>query len=672
MECKDVVSKAFHPAVNPSPQPAAGSVASISDGEVPLPDFVRRSAAGVFVQPDVPGRAQQMQRFVDRVFSSGACFRELDYDVLALLLFGPEGRDAGGGRPLRLAAAIQAIEPERRELYKPPKLIENGARAEYLFAPVWIQRTVEVPIFGATGEDGQPRVSGYEKQVRQHPTRLDIDEFIAAMWLNGVRYGIDVAAVRAAIESGQGERVDIARRVDPTPGTDATVREQTQALHRDDSPAILPNGRIDLRQFKNHFPQVSAGTRLLQKVPRTLGLPGRGIDGGVLEAALPRDFAIDDLAGPGTRVERSAKGEFLVAAMDGFLTIDKATQQISVTEKIVNREGVNQRTTGNLVLYGDRYEEHGEVQEHRTVEGHHMNFHADVFGNVVSDGGDLHFRANLAGGTVKNNGSSVKVGGRISGATIDARGCEVFGGHAESAIIIARNLRLGRAVGCDIVAEDAEIDEAVSCSIAARRIRIRKTASRRDVDCLVNLCLPDYSGLDQARTEAEKAVAELALQIAERERALDALAGPSEMRAYLAAVQRIRDGGVALTPTQEAQWRKATQRLAAPLQEIEKLRRQLAALREKRGEHEARLAELSAQRVQAATGNACEIAQVAGATVVQSFGMPPEAPVLADIETRKLRHVLHDLRLVRDKLFVGESGRYAWTPPQQPAMEGKA
>jgi uncharacterized protein (DUF342 family) len=101
------------------------------------------------------------------------------------------------------------------------------------------------------------------------------------------------------------------------------VREQTLALHRDDSPAILANGRIDLGFFKNHFPQVAEGTRLLQKMPRRLGQPGRDIDGSVLEPELPRDFEIEDLAGPGTRVERNAKGEFLVAARDGFLNIDK-------------------------------------------------------------------------------------------------------------------------------------------------------------------------------------------------------------------------------------------------------------------------------------------------------------------------------------------------------------
>ena len=283
--------KDSHPAVSQKP-PAAGTVASLSEGGVLLPDFVTRDANGVRVVPDVPGRATQMQRFVDRVFSSGAYFTGLDLDALSLLLYGAEGRDAGGGKPVRIADGIETFDPDRRALYTPPKVVDGGARVEYLFGPVWLERTVEVPIFGETDEQGQPRLTGHEKQLRQTPTRLNADEFVAAMWLHGVRSGIDIATVRSAIESALGERVDIARRSDPQPGADATVREQTLALHRDDSPAILANGRIDLGFFKNHFPQVAEGTRLLQKMPRRLGQPGRDIDGSVLEAELPRDFEI--------------------------------------------------------------------------------------------------------------------------------------------------------------------------------------------------------------------------------------------------------------------------------------------------------------------------------------------------------------------------------------------
>jgi uncharacterized protein (DUF342 family) len=645
--------------------PVAGSVASLSEGAILLPDFVTRDADGVRVVPDVPGRATQMQRFVDRVFTSGAYFVGLDYDALSLLLYGAEGRDAGGGKVLRIADGIEFFDPERRDLYKAPKSMENGARVEYLFGPVWLERSVDVPIFGETDERGQPQLTGYEKQLRQTPTRLNVDEFVAAMWLHGVRSGIDLAAVRVAIDSAQGERVDIARRSDPQPGADATVREQTQALHRDDSPAILPNGRIDLGHFKNHFPQVAEGTRLLQKMPRRLGLPGRAIDGSVLEPDLPRDFELEDLAGPGTRVERNAKGEFLVAGRDGFLNIDAKSQQVSITEKIINREGVSQRTTGNLILVGDHYEEHGEVQEHRTVEGRNMKFHADVFGIVVSHGGELHLCANLAGGSVKNQGGKVQIDGRVSRASIEARESEVQAAYAESSSFVVGKLRLGRAIACEIVAEEVDIDEAIACSIAARRITIRRAGSRRDAECLVSLCLPDFSALDLRRAEEAKLAGELTAKIRDRQGGLDALLATPEVRGYFTAEKRIRAGGVSLTPAQEAQWRQATQRLSRPLQEIQLLQKQIETLNATLEEHQSQIAALDAQREQADAGTACDVLQVAGGVAVQTIVVPPELPVLADIEIKRLRHVLRDTRQVKSRLFHGETGRFSWTPPSK-------
>ncbi len=653
-----------HPAVLPK-APVAGSVASLSEGAILLPDFVTRDAEGVRVVPDVPGRATQMQRFVDRVFTSGAYFVGLDYDALSLLLYGAEGRDAGGGKVLRIADGIEFFDPERRDLYKAPKSMENGARVEYLFGPVWLERSVDVPIFGETDERGQPQLTGYEKQLRQTPTRLNVDEFVAAMWLHGVRSGIDLAAVRVAIDSAQGERVDIARRSDPQPGADATVREQTQALHRDDSPAILPNGRIDLGHFKNHFPQVAEGTRLLQKMPRRLGLPGRAIDGSVLEPDLPRDFELEDLAGPGTRVERNAKGEFLVAGRDGFLNIDAKSQQVSITEKIINREGVSQRTTGNLILVGDHYEEHGEVQEHRTVEGRNMKFHADVFGIVVSHGGELHLCANLAGGSVKNQGGKVQIDGRVSRASIEARESEVQAAYAESSSFVVGKLRLGRAIACEIVAEEVDIDEAIACSIAARRITIRRAGSRRDAECLVSLCLPDFSALDLRRAEEAKLAGELTAKIRDRQGGLDALLATPEVRGYFTAEKRIRAGGVSLTPAQEAQWRQATQRLSRPLQEIQLLQKQIETLNATLEEHQSQIAALDAQREQADAGTACDVLQVAGGVAVQTIVVPPELPVLADIEIKRLRHVLRDTRQVKSRLFHGETGRFSWTPPSK-------
>ena len=294
-----------------------------------------------------------------------------------------------------------------------------------------------------------------------------------------------------------------------------------------------------------------------------------------------------------------------------------------------------------------------------------MTFHADVFGGVVSRGGELHLCANLAGGTVKNRGGTLRIDGRVSRAVIEARECEVQAAHAESSVFVVGKLRLGRAIACDIVAEEVEIDDAVSCSIAARRILIRRGGSRRDVECLVNLCLPDFSALDKQHAEETKAADELKAKRKDRQGGIDALLATPELRNYFAAEKRIREGGVALTPAQEAQWRQATQRLARPLGEIQVLQKQIDTLNSALAEREARLAELDAARGKAASGIACEVTQVAGSVAVQTIAGPPELPVLAEVEVKKLRHVLRDTRLVKSRLFHGDSGRFAWTPPKK-------
>ncbi len=651
-----------HPALAPTPS-ADELGAGISVGDIPLPDFITVDGAGVRVHVAFMDEPAQLKRFVDRVFGAGAYFVGLDHAALSGLLYAKAPAEAGAKRrpPLRIASALAAFAPERRELYKNAKSIDDGARIEYLFEPARLERVVELPLFGEQDASGQPVVTGYERQVRSEPTRLDEDEFIAAMWIQGIRSGIDIAAVRAAIASGRVERVDIARRVDPSPGADATVQEQTDLLHRDDSPSILPSGKMDLGHFKNHFPQVKAGTQLLQKQPRRLGESGLDTDGTVLEPDVPRDFELEDMAGPGTRVERTAKGEFLVAAHDGFLNIDKKTHQISITEKIVNREGVSQRTTGNLQLVGDEYEEHGEVQEQRLVEGRHMSFHADVFGEIVSCGGNVHLHANLTGGSVKNPGGMTRFDGRVSRAVIEARGGELQANHAEGSTLVAATVRLGRAVACDIVAEEVEIDEALGCTIAARRVCIKRGGARRDTETLVTIGVPDYAELDKRRAELEKEVGAIRKRLAGKQQMLDACMAPAEVRNYLAAARRIHDGGITLSEAQAAQWRQMTQKFAKPLAEIQALRQEMDKLAAAMAAPDEQLAELDVRREQAAADIRCEVAQVVGELAVQTAALAPDAAVFGAIETAKLKQALRDTRIVRQRLFRAATGSFTWS-----------
>lgn len=192
---------------------------------------------------------------------------------------------------------------------------------------------------------------------------LDFDEFVAAMWNIHVRFGIDAAVVRGALAGETSESLVVARRLFPVEGRDASVEELT-SLHRDDMPKILPDGRIDLHQFENRFPQVAKNTRLIRKIPCVLGKPGWDIAGNPLLPKAPFDIDIARRAGTGTRVDCTQEGEFIVTEAGGFLYINPANYAFSVTDKIINYQGVNLRTTGNLILSGDEYEEHGEVQEH--------------------------------------------------------------------------------------------------------------------------------------------------------------------------------------------------------------------------------------------------------------------------------------------------------------------
>ena len=670
--------KAHSPELSATPPPettisAIGTFSELVEGKVLLPDFVVHNEGGVQVNLGIMEGPVQMQRFVDRVVAAGAFFAGLDYAAFSQLLYSDVATTSPGARAdrpmVRIADDIASFAPKRRELYKNIKSVNNGARIEYAFGPTRLERVVEVPIYGETDEAGQPVLTGYDKQVYFEPTKLNSDEFVAAMWSNNIRCGIDIAAVQAAIESGRDQRIDIARQIDPVAGADATVQERTEALHRDDTPAILANGKVDLSQYKNHFPQVSAGTNLLQKQPRRLGVPGIDTSGKVLEPGIPRDFDLEDLAGVGTRIERTAKGEFLVAARDGFLNIDTKSHQISITEKIVNRNGVSLRTTGNLLLVGEHYDEHGEVQEHRTVEGKHMNFFSDVFGSIVSNGGQVHLHGNLAGGSVRNSGGLVQIDGRASRALLEVREGEVQARYAESSTIVAGKVTLGRAVACDIVAEDVEIDEAVGCTIAARRIRVARAGSRREAETLLTVCIPDFAVLDKSRTSVVKEIDKLKRRITAKQTILDARMAVAEVKNYLAAEQGIRAGAVKLTLIQDGQWRQATQKLAGTLFEIQTLQKEIEALSASLGDQNEQLAVLDTQREQAGADIRCEVGRVVGDVAVQMISIASESPVFAETEASKVKRKLRDTRAARQRLFHGESGSFSWTWKPRPTAQ---
>ncbi|WP_229507681.1 flagellar assembly protein A [Massilia sp. Dwa41.01b] len=358
---------------------------------------IAHRADGVYADPAVLGTT--LLAAVDALLRGGSFFRGLNYPVLIKALYdsGPALPVGPGGEALvRLADDILPFDASRRGLYRSVKI--RDGQAEYCFEPVF-----------ATAADG----------MGEQPTRLDVDEFVADMWQKGIRFGIDIAAVKQGIDHPNTGRIVVARRLEPEAGQDATVVEVSDDIHRSDAPRQLANGKLDLMSFQNRFPQVPAGACLLQKLPPRPGAPGFELSGIRIEPAAPNELDFAAYTGAGTRIERLAGGEYLVATRTGFLNVDPKTHQVSIDDKVISRDGVSARTTGNLQLSGD-YEEFGEVQEKRVIEGNSITVHADVYGEVVSRGGSVRLCANLVGGSAHNKRGDIRVDGVTSNAVIAA------------------------------------------------------------------------------------------------------------------------------------------------------------------------------------------------------------------------------------------------------------
>lgn len=597
---------------------------------------IERRPDGVYADPAVLGTT--LLAAVDSVLRSGRYFTGLDYKVLIKALFdsGPALPAGPDGVPLvRLADDIVPFNAQRRGLYRSVRIM--GGEAEYCFEPVHLA--------SANGE-------------LEVPARLDIDEFVADMWLKGIRFGVDIAAVKSAIGIGNAGRIVVARRLEPQAGIDASVIEVSEDIHRSNAPRQLANGKLDLMRFQNRFPQVKSGARLLQKLPTQVGVPGFEISGIRIEPAAPRDLDFSAYAGAGTSIEKADGKDYLVALRTGFLNVDGKSGKISVDDKIVSRDGVSARTTGNLQLSGD-YEEFGEVQEKRVIEGSNITVHADVFGEIVSRGGAVRLRANLVGGRAHNKQGDIVVDGVASSATIQALAGTVTLQRAENCVVCATRVRIEHAVNCDIVADEVSIGRAEGCALAARRIRLDGAAPWRDSEMLVHALVAECGRIDEVLAQVRARLAQIGGGIEQHKAELARLCAQPEVRKYLEIAGRVRSGETLLNPSQAQQFRQMGQHVAPALTRIGEVGAARKSLEAELAEGQALLARFEAQRVERAGLTQVEIGLIQGELQVRSLAFDPDGPCMYHMAPREVHVRLRGAEGTR--LFTGASGGYRWS-----------
>ena len=604
---------------------------------------------GVYVDPSVLGTT--FQAAVNNIFFANTYFGGIDYTVFIKALYdcGPDlPRSKTGEALIRFAADIVPFNVDRRSLYKAVKI--TGGAAEYFFEPVYLP------------DPDNPEDSGAAAY-------LDFDEFVADMWVKGIRFGIDEAAVRAAMESTKTERVVVARRLDAAPGRDAVIVEVSEDIHRNDAPRQLANGKLDLMAFQNRFPQVRKNERLLRKVPREAGMLGFELSGMPLEPPIPKDIDLGRLAGLGTVIENTEDGEYLVTQQAGFLTVDRKTSQLSVDVKIVSREGVSSRTTGNLTLKGD-YEEYGEVQEKRVIEGESITIHADVFGNIVSRGGIIRLNNNLVGGSATNALGDIHLRGIASGAVLQTVQGEITMTRAESCVISGTIVTIEHAANCEIIADEVNIKTAEGCAIAARRITIEQAGPRKQSEMLIYAFVPDSGKIDQAIADMTARVQDFDSLLTKRKAEMDALTNMPEVRKYLMLATKIRKKELTLTPEQVPQFQKMAVAVGPALKAIGKISLDVKSLDTEKQSGLAMIAQIQQQQSEAGGPTFVNVQQIVGDTQVRTMKFDPDEGNVYDLPAKDIKAKLRKSSAGRDTLFAGQRGQVEWdfenwTPPKR-------
>lgn len=624
--------------------------------------FVIKSKEGVYVHLDKLESSDQFALFADRVFSSGYYFSNLDYAAFLRLLgdFTPEmmavkklGSLNKTGK-LKLAADILAFPEDRIRLYKAPRI--SSGKAEYLFETVMIEKMTEEPLY-AENEQGELEVVGTQEKSTYVKDTLVFDEFVAAMWMHGVRFGLDADTVKGMIETGKTGRITIARSLPPKNGQDAELKEENDKLHRDNAPRELSNGKIDLRQFRNRFPQVKLGDHLLRKSPRVLGEPGMDIQGRAIEAPIPQDFDLASLAGEGTRIETTDEGECIVSAIDGFLNIDTTTNRIAVMEKIVNYTGVSIRTTGDIALDGENFEEHGEVQENRVVEGKNITFMADVFGKIISTGGTILLKRNLVGGSALNHDGDIIVEGLASNAQLFSKYGTITIKRGENAIIIGRKVVAESLVNCTVVAESAEIESSEGCAISAKAISVRTAYPRKENQTILTILLPDFSIYRERIAAIDKRIEEINLEIEKQRRESQEFMQQPELKNYLLISGKVQRKEIVLTDEQKANLQKLGARIAPALRIVSANNAKIKAFQEEKKTLEDEFGAVAQTQKEAENGISCEIEMGSKETLVWRKQGDPEA--LFDTPPKDLIVLLRRPGRMEDRIRL-KDGKISW------------
>jgi len=308
------------------------------------------------------------------------------------------------------------------------------------------------------------------------------DRIIAELNKAGVTSGILATKIPELVALGSCADVLIARATPPMPGSDVAFEPLVKESEHKGHPGIGEDGSVDLHDL-GLFISVLKGTPLLKRIPPTPGMPGTGLDGGLIHPKNPKDKALSP--GVGTAISRE-NPNILIATADGLPVIaDNSARVISRLEL----DGLDYQTgnvefVGSIVISGPiqpgfRAKAGGDIVAHDTVDasdlaaGGSISLACGVFGrgrSYLSAKGNIKARF-LQDCTVYCSGN-VEVDDLIANCIIICEGLVEVGQKWGKGQIYGGKVRATRGIYAQILGSVMEmstlIEVSSSPSLAAR------------------------------------------------------------------------------------------------------------------------------------------------------------------------------------------------------------
>lgn len=154
---------------------------------------------------------------------------------------------------------------------------------------------------------------------------------------------------------GKSYKMNIANGKPPVNGIDSTFKKLVKTdNHRQPKPQLLPDGRVDMLNLGKAF-TVKAGALLMQKIPATIGQPGKTVTGELINQQVGRDHQFPDCK----HTKMDPKNPLFLRASANGIPIDDGdfirVDDIQILEEISVKTG-NVDYDGTVIIIGDIHE----------------------------------------------------------------------------------------------------------------------------------------------------------------------------------------------------------------------------------------------------------------------------------------------------------------------------